>query len=461
MDKIKDSLKSLDFFGEIPQLYTNETTQYQKELGGIITLMVLAIGIVGFIFFGQELWEKKIPTVNQSVMYDPSPDALSIDFNTFDFFIRLQDPSNIGFIDPSIYTVKGFINTVLPNGSFPSLEIDLEPCQNSSFTQENLDLFYPYNFNGSWCISKNQSKISLDEIRLEKSFGQIGFHMLIFKFYSCVNKTGGIKCANAEKMSTYLDNAYLALYTLDNFIQTNNFTYPTSKAVKNLFFTVSKNFYASTTLYYDRCVVTSDVGVMFSDSRNQESFTTNPLLTNINTSGSTKFASFALQLSNVKKLFFRKYMKLPEMIAQVGGLLQFVKICAVILYTNYNQHFYFQDLFNNFFSYKPNSENDSQSKKTNNNLNQSNTFKLVETTLKSNANNLENTTNLKNLSKTNPRNKSDIEDNINDKTEKNLSVDKSPKNQISKKLVNIGKNNFLEGQSLTKPNTRRASNIYL
>jgi len=433
MEKVKEGLKTLDFFGEIPQLYTNETTQYQKELGGVITLMVLAVGIVGFLFFGQELWEKKIPTVNQSVAYDPSPDPLMIDFDSFDFFIRLQDPSNVGFIDPSIYTIKASITKFDENRNQTSLDLDLEPCKNSSFTEENLELFYPYNFNGSWCISRNQSKTSLDEIRLEKAFGQAGFHMIIFKLYSCVNKTGGIKCAAADKMSTYLDNAYLALYTIDNFIQTNNFTYPTSKAVKNLFFTVSKNFYASTTLFYDRSVVSSDVGALFSDVRNSISFSTNPLLTNINTSGSTKFASFALQLSNVKRLFFRKYMKMPEMLAQVGGLLQFVKIIAVIFYTNYNQHFYFEDLFNNFFSYKPKSDKDPHLQKAPTFLNNSNNIKLIETTMK---NNTLNNTEI-NHNKPNNQNKSDLEENTVERTEKHLPTEKPPINQLSNYKLTI------------------------
>jgi len=121
-------------------------------------------------------------------------------------------------------------------------------------------------------------------------------------------------------------------------------------------------------------------------------------------------------------------MKMPEMLAQVGGLLQFVKIIAVVLYTNYNQHFYFEDLFNNFFSYKLKSDKNPMLQKAPTFLNNSNNFKLIETTMK---NNTLNNTEI-NQNKSNNQNKSDLEDNTVQRTEKHLPVEKTPTNQLSK-----------------------------
>ena len=182
MDYVKKFLKSIDILGETPQLYMNETTQFKKELGGIISILYLIIAVAAFIIFGQELWQKKNPTVNQSTIYDPSPAAMQIDFDRLDFFLKLQDPFNNGFINESIYSVRAFIYSVLSNGTSISTPIDIEPCRNSSFTPENLALFYPYNFNNTCCVSRNQSNIAQEEIRIQGSFGQLGFHMLIFKF---------------------------------------------------------------------------------------------------------------------------------------------------------------------------------------------------------------------------------------------------------------------------------------
>ena len=276
---------------------------------------------------------------------------MQIDSDKFDFFIKLQDPNKIGFIDQSIYTVKAFINSVLPNGTSPSLDIDIEPCKNSTFTDENLELFFPYNFTNSWCISRNQSKVSKQEIRLQGVYGQLDFHMLIFKFYVCANTSTYKNCSSQEIINSYLSNAYLSLYTIDNFIQTNNFDKPTTKAVKGLFITISNNYYATATLFYDRIQVTSDIGLIFAQNHILSSISANPLLYNFNFQITGKFASFALQLNNIKIQYFRKYMKLAEFLAQVGGLLQVIKIIATIIYTYYNQHFYFEDLFNGFFSY--------------------------------------------------------------------------------------------------------------
>jgi len=176
--------------------------------------------------------------------------------------------------------------------------------------------------------------------------------MLTFKLYVCENTTSSSNCTSSQEINKYLQNAYLGFYTIDNYIQTNNFTYPNAKAVGNFFLTVSKNYYTSTTLFYDTSVVTSDVGIVYSINEVTTSFNSNPLIKNINLSVSSKFATFTLQLSNTKKLYFRKYMKVQETLAQVGGIVQFLKVVAVLLYTKYNQHYYFQDLFNTFFSFK-------------------------------------------------------------------------------------------------------------
>jgi len=45
-------------------------------------------------------------------------------------------------------------------------------------------------------------------------------------------------------------------------------------------------------------------------------------------------------------------MKIQETLAQIGGLIQFLKLFIAVIYSNYNQHYYFQDLFNTFFSFK-------------------------------------------------------------------------------------------------------------
>ena len=42
MHYINKLLKTVDIFGETPQLYMNETTQFKKELGGIISILFLA-----------------------------------------------------------------------------------------------------------------------------------------------------------------------------------------------------------------------------------------------------------------------------------------------------------------------------------------------------------------------------------------------------------------------------------
>jgi hypothetical protein len=354
MKYVMELLRSYDILGQRPQLFINQTDQYQKEFGGLITIMVIIAGALSSYFFGEELWLKQFPTVNQSKSYNPSPSPLVMDFDEFDMFIRLQNPKGQGYIDPTVYSVRGFVNIQYNNGSYLSTEIDMIPCTNSTFTPENLELFFPYNFTDTWCISREQTKIKKEELRLQGSYGQIDFHMLILRFYACQNTTKEKKCASPEKIQSLLSNTYLSFSTLDNYIQTSNFSYPTTKAVKNYFWSVSKDFYSSTTLFYDITTITSDAGLMFEANQEFITYTATPIINNINlvvTDG--RFASLGLQLSNVKNQYYRNYMKLQDVFAQVGGIFQFIQIFTWMIYTYYNDHYYFQELFNSLFSYKP------------------------------------------------------------------------------------------------------------
>jgi hypothetical protein len=59
-------MEKLDFIGHQPNLYVNKKDRFKTPFGGLLYIIIIFIGLAGFINFGKELWERINPDVNLS-----------------------------------------------------------------------------------------------------------------------------------------------------------------------------------------------------------------------------------------------------------------------------------------------------------------------------------------------------------------------------------------------------------
>jgi hypothetical protein len=162
-EKVETIIKNIDLFGHAPTFIINNKLKFKTFFGGILSIIVFVLGLVATIFFSQELFSKRSPSVNLNTETYLNPDKLNY-FDNFEFIAGIQNESYLVTIDDSLFTAKGFIfnTTVNESGVFNNkYEIDLQPCNIALKNSPNYDLFKHYNLENFYCFSKNQTNIKL------------------------------------------------------------------------------------------------------------------------------------------------------------------------------------------------------------------------------------------------------------------------------------------------------------
>ena len=182
--------------------------------------------------------------------------------------------------------------------------------------------------------------------------------MLQIKFYDCVNTNdyvieNNITCASEEILKENLNLADLSLYFIDTFISINNYKSPFQRGIHEYFYDVSKNFLLTLTQYYNHIEIDDDSGLIFTTSNKINSFKLSDMITNkADERTGEHFLTLTLQLNNVIEKYQRKYYKLQDYAAQVGGVINTLIIICYFILKFYDENAYFEFLINEYFEIK-------------------------------------------------------------------------------------------------------------
>jgi hypothetical protein len=67
---IRASITSLDFLSVKPELNFSSKTRVKSIFGGILSILIYILTILGLIFFSQDFRERKGAIVSESTLYD-------------------------------------------------------------------------------------------------------------------------------------------------------------------------------------------------------------------------------------------------------------------------------------------------------------------------------------------------------------------------------------------------------
>ena len=346
---------SVDYFGFNPTLYIKSKSKLQTTFGGLLTLAAIILTILGSYYFGQEVWEKKSPIVNTSRETTIEPKDLVLDKEKWDIFFGLQF-KNILYEDPTIYKVEATTMQLTDNG-FKFIKLDTERCTKDSFSPEIYDLFKNLNINGT-CFKKNNSEVKV----ISKLWGQKDFKAIQILIKPCTNSTSSDNyepiCASPQEIELKLAATTFSIYMIDNYLYSSNFTNPLTKYVYNDFMNLGKGSFTGLNLILYHRIISSDIGFLFKTYEQIETFGIDKLKTSYipNPDIDGTFLRLRIQLSSMKEIVTRKYLKIQELVAQIGGVANLMIISANILIFFHNSLCYKLYLVNYAFDYYSDSQ---------------------------------------------------------------------------------------------------------
>lgn len=97
--KFLQQLTSLDFVGKKAELHIGGKRRVKTFFGGLLSFLIFALIVIGFLYFGQEIVFKQIPSVVLSSIIDDGSKPILIDKENFNFLFTLRDSNSGNYLD--------------------------------------------------------------------------------------------------------------------------------------------------------------------------------------------------------------------------------------------------------------------------------------------------------------------------------------------------------------------------
>jgi hypothetical protein len=331
------------YFLAIDLVSTNVTLLHHRSanlktyVGSILTLIILIFFIYSISYFGSDLILKQQPITRYSKEYT----------NTSRLYIK-DYPIRIGITDS--------YGTLLPKekylsfqGTFTKLGIEkdyvsvgyliFEPCRDEFIPEDRRSIFKSSGeifFKNSLCINpfkyiSSNGTVVEEELYIQNSFGSNGSTYMIINILPCSNSTeNGNICLTPNDQGELLQKTIMTASFLDSFIDYTNYIKP-DNYVKSSISTqlTNEDTKKSHILTVKQTKIKTDSGIILEDIDEY----TFPQVEGVKSDIFNGYNIYKLQIdgNNVNDVHYRKYIKVQEIIASIGGLIKFLFIFASLL----------------------------------------------------------------------------------------------------------------------------------
>lgn len=344
---------------EVKLTIDKNETRLKSLYGGMLSLLSVIIMISFCLYFFVKLIQKDNTFV--TISSESSHFSNISDSNNFPFLIRLTDKKNKPFSNPEqvfkIYLKYwyGGSNT-LENVGQKTVDINIEPC--------NLDKhFGSYRDNFEDITDLNTFYCPAVRPINETIYGRYGdvYPFGYYHFYvsMCMNHAS---CLDLNEIKKITENVYLDFRTVDYSID-NLKQQAKVEIVRTDRHMISSTVYKRIWVYLNSIKYVTDTGLFF-NTQSTEYFSQYDSMRydidlrdiSIGTIPGTFVTMTILNTGNTL-VYNRKYLKLQEYLASVGGITKFVQIIAFILNYTFSQNSYYIKLINDLQVVHSNKQN--------------------------------------------------------------------------------------------------------
>jgi hypothetical protein len=341
-------MKTFDFISYQPSLYSEGNMRFKTNFGGITQLMFAIINISGILYFSKDIYYRLNPNVIESTSVIDNPPEWVITPSDFNFIFSMNDPDSYApYKNESIYSVEFYI-TIVEGGVLKEYkQLSTEPCSLDNFEGVDPGIFTPnFAFNSYYCINKNET-VSLKGVLTSSS---INYYKFFVK--ACNNETSKVPCASQQVLDKMLDGTMITLYHVDKIFDPSNYTHPVKHYFNNYWQRVSKKFYNVVTFYFKTVNFIDDTGLFFEASSKSTTLKVDRIAPSYDLQSSENFLEVLFMFNNNVTTFNRKYKRLQQVVAEIGGLVNAAFILFTVIVHYYTQSLYFEYIKEKLFDSK-------------------------------------------------------------------------------------------------------------
>ena len=324
-------IKKIDFFGKEPQFYLNGKPKLTSWFGRIFTFIYIIVYIIIFCYKLIRMYQRVDITFYDSYSNTDEVPKIRITSDNFSLVFAVFDESGNPFVDESIYSPIAYFK------GDEELDIKIEVCNPDTINKKYKDYLKGYDLNNFYCINE-----------LDYTFEPY-INSLIVEIYPCKNDTDNDdnQCESQEMIDEALDEHVFMVYFEDIILTPLNYDVPKKERINYL----SSDIYSDLGqyLYTELQIVrietsTNIIGFEFlSESRLEEfvkfdkelsySF---PYHLDDEEYDEYPINVFEIQLNDKVLSEKRQYMKLIDVLGEIGGLMEMIYslfgvICSLIV----------------------------------------------------------------------------------------------------------------------------------
>ncbi len=325
-----------DIIGRQPELRINDMPRNQTLLGGSLCIIVYCFFILASLYFGQELIYRVIPTIIEAEKKTNKNDILYLSKSQFSFFLTLYDQEN-GFLNPKNYLNLNLYMRSLNNGQIKNKSITLGNCELSDFEIDDNDddSFKDLNLNQFICIKNTDNSFYM-----EGNIKQNKFSTIELEIKPCSNNNN---CKNEEEIKNILEKFQLGIFYFDTSFNFRKFNKFSNNVIRTFYITFNYNYTKFIDISLGLTNIYTDVGYLFERFKKKELHNIKRIdkhnFDRIN--DNYYFINIRFQLDFIKKTIYRKYYKVQNWVAELGGIIRAMTLIATFInYFNDRASFY-------------------------------------------------------------------------------------------------------------------------
>ena len=301
--------------------------------GMILSFIINIICICLSVTLILELINHSKPTVNYAKFHTSMTQNITLNTKTLLFTIAIRDQYYNLINDPSIGSIKATYEiTSTINGEFNINIINLQLMNCSNVFPLFKELGVSDRFESIGLINYNCYNFS-EPIIIGGKYGTDFYANLYFYITKCRNSSdSNIICKSEDEINSLINNGWLQITYVSSYVDFNNFTHPIQYITDDSYINLDINMNKQMYIYFSPLEIYSEKDIIFSNKIVQTSTKHDYTITDIISVLDDGIISSIMVCPsfNIDK-YYRRYIKIQEIGASIGGFYSVLNIFSIII----------------------------------------------------------------------------------------------------------------------------------
>ena len=314
-----------DIFRFPMTLVLNKYEKTSTCIGKSLTLAIIVFLIYSFII--SDVVKKINPQILSQDLTQASRPTMHFSKQNFTMAIGVANSDNIFFIDESVFSIVFYIYHLNNLEKIVNQTMyTLKPCVAEDFIEDPTE-FDKLALNGTFCIPDQNLKLGgyWDEEEID---------YIYLELRTCQNSSeSNITCQSSDDISNYMRNNYIDIYLTNHNIDASNYLNPVTRNLKIYYQKVDLKLMKYMNLFIKNSIINTDDGFFFENNRNINTFIQGDIEYDVMLQKDQSDFIYQINIysSNLQTKVLRNYQKIQTLLAQLGGICNFLFFFGILV----------------------------------------------------------------------------------------------------------------------------------